>query len=136
MNTLGQEGAGVRITGFVERVFVPPSGKCAFLEVSFPGEKPGKRQKVELVAFGEAIDPVRALGKGEKVQVTAGLSSKVLSNKARAEVEVDGRKVWMLQLVVRTVKTEGGEEKAPDAPPAEKKSTNWESEDKKNGIDW
>ncbi len=136
MNSLGQEGAGVRITGFVERVFVPPSGKCAFLEVSFPGEKPGKRQKVELVAFGESIDPVRALGKGEKVQVTAALSSKVLSNKARAEVEVDGRKVWMLQLVVRTVKTEGGEGSDDNKKTEDKKKTTWEDDDKKAGIDW
>ncbi len=126
MNSLGQEGAGVRITGIVERVFTPPSRKCSFLTLSFPGEKPGKRTKVELVAFGEQIEPVAALGQGETTTVTAGLSNKLLTNKQRVDVQVDGRSVWVLQLVIRTVKT----------ATAEHASTSWEEDDAKAGIKW
>ncbi len=135
---LGPEGCGVRIVGFVESVRVPPSRKCVFLTVSFPGEKVGKRTKVDLVAFADTMESVEALGQGEKVQVTAALSKKVLSNKAKQEVELDGNKVWVLQLIARTVKTEKSE--TPDGPPPEKKSTAWESEQLGEGkagkVDW
>lgn len=109
---LGNEGAGVRITGFVEKKFTPPSRKCVFVTVSFPSEKPGKRTKVDLVAFGDLIPEADALGQGEKVTITAALGQKKLTNKARADVQVDGRDVWVLQLVIRTIKTEGAKPKA------------------------
>lgn len=102
--SLGPEGAGVRITGIVERVFTPPSRKCSFLTVSYPGEK--KRQKTELVAFKEQTEIVAKLGVGETVTVTAGLGNKVLTDRAKKNVQVDGKDAWVLQLVVRTVKTD------------------------------
>lgn len=115
---IGPEGAGVRITGFLERKFTPPSRKCCFLTVSFPSEKPGKRTKVDLVAFSENMEAADALGQGEKVTITAALGMKKLTNKARADVQVDGRDVWTLQLAVRTIKTEGAKEKPPGDKPA------------------
>jgi hypothetical protein len=135
---LGAEGCGVRIVGFVESVRVPPSRKCVFLTVSFPGEKVGKRAKVDLVAFADTMESVEALGQGEKVQVTAALSKKVLSGKDRKAVQVDGRDAWVLQLIVRTVKTEKAD--APEAPPEGEKRTAWESEQLGQGkagkVDW
>lgn len=115
--SLGPEGGGVRITGLIEKVFTPQSGKCCFVTISFPGER--ARTKVELVAFGEQIGPTKALGVGETATITAGLGMKKLTNKNREDVQVDGRGVWTIQLVVRTVKTE---------PQAEKGPTAWEQE--------
>ncbi len=123
MNTT--EGHGVRITGYVERVFTPPSRKCSFVTVSFPSEKPGKRTKVDLVAFQDMVEPASALGQGELVTVTAGLSNKLLTNKAKQDVQVDGRNVWILQMVIRTITTAKSDTKAApkdEAPPPAQKS--------------
>lgn len=129
---LGPEGAGVRITGFVERKFTPPSRKCCFVTVSFPGEMPGKRTKVDVVAFSENVEAADALGQGEKVTITAGLGNKKLTNKAKQDVEVDGRAVWTIQLVVRSIKTEGTKQ----APPAPKEPPKPGAQLPGDTVDW
>ncbi len=124
-------GHGFRAVGFVDRVFIPPSGKVAFLTVAVPGRQ--KEQKIELRTFDkeDMIPRVRALGVGETVIVTAGIDSNKLINKAKQEVEVDGRAVWCMTLVIRTLEVEGAEKKA-DAP----KGQSVEEQSKSDGVDW
>ena len=135
MSAKWQHGKGFRITGYVTRKFTPPTRKCCFLPVETPGDKPGKQDKTEMVAFQDLVEQADALGVGEVVQVTGSIGSKLLTDKARKDVQVDGKNVWVLQLIVRTIAVEGkAKAEAPKEP--EKKLNNWEAEDKKNGIDW
>ncbi len=133
-----ERGHGVRVCGFVERAFVPPSGKCAFLTVAVPGRP--KEQKIEMRTFDkeDLIPRIKALGVGQIVTVTAGIESNKLTNKARQEVQVDGRTAWVMVLTIRTLAVEGEAEKAkePEKTQAAPKTLDWEEEDKKNGIDW
>lgn len=140
MSNLGKEGCGVRIVGIVERKFVPPSGKCAFMTISWLGEK-AKRIKMEMVAFGDNIVAVGGLGVGETIQVLATLDTKPLKNKAREDVQVDGRTAWVPQVIVRTIqqeakappKTTTWERETPDAKP---KGLSVEQQSAKDGVDW
>lgn len=136
--SLGKEGCGVRIVGIVERKYVPASGKCAFMTLSWPGDK-AKRIKMEMVAFGGNVETVGSLGVGETVQVLATLDTKPLKDNQKNDVQLDGRTVWVPQVIVRSIQAEAKPEKGP---------TTWEKEapdekglsvaelSKKDAVDW
>lgn len=108
-----ERGAKFRVIGYVERSFVPPSGKCAFVTLAVPGRN--KDQKLEFVAFDhDAIVACGALGKGQTVQIRGNIGSQALKNKAKQDVEVDGRTVWTSRLEAVTIDVQG--EKSKPAP--------------------
>ena len=131
--TKWQHGKGFRITGYVTRKFTPPSRKCCFLTIETPGEKPGKLDKTEMVAFQDLVEQADALGVGQVVQATGTIGSKLLTNKARADVQVDGKNVWILQLIVRTIAVEGESEKEK---PKEKTSEDKAADERESKLDW
>lgn len=115
MSAEWERGHGFRAVGFVERAFVPPSGKCAFLTVAVPGRK--SEQKIEMRTFdSETIAQVKSLGVGETVMVTAGVESNKLTNKAKQEVQVDGRTAWVMVLVIRTLRVQGAKPQTTAKP--------------------
>lgn len=113
-----ERGAGFRICGAVVRRFVPPSGKCAFLMLATPGKK--GEVKHELRAFDyDLIVEVGSLGVGQTVQCTGSVDNEPLKDKAKNDVQVDGRAAWVPKLTIRAMTVEGSS-KAPaiaDAPP-------------------
>jgi hypothetical protein len=110
-------GAGFRICGIVIRRFVPPSGACAFLTLEVPTDK-GKRAKLDMVTFDCVVD-VGALGEGQTVQVTGSIGSKAVKDKAKQDVQVDGRTLWVPQLVIKAVTVEAAKPKEPPKPGAQ-----------------
>lgn len=100
MSSAWERGAGFRIIGFVERKFVPPSGRCAFVTVSVPGKS--KDQKLELVTF-DKIEDVGSLAIGATVQLRGHIGITTPKTKARDDVTVDGRSLWIPQLIVTDV---------------------------------
>lgn len=133
MSSNWTHGKGFRITGYVTRIFTPPSGKCCFLTIETPGD--GKADKTEMVGFKETVSIMRNLGVGEVVQVTGTISNKLLQNKARQDVQVDGRNCWILQLVVKTVAVEGTKEK-PSAGGPPPKGLSVAEQSKADKVDW
>ena len=102
-------GAGFRVCGIVIRRFVPPSGKCAFLTLEVPTDK-GKKAKLEMVTFDCVVD-VGSLGEGQTVQVTGSIVSTVPKAKDKSDVTVDGRALWIPQLIIKAVTVEGSSSK-------------------------
>lgn len=136
-----EHGKGFEITGYVSRKFVPPSGKCAFLTIETPGDR-GKPDKTEMVGFGDLVVEMGSAKEGDVVRVTGTIGTKSLQNKAHQDVTVDDRKVWLVQLIARTIEIEGRAaaskpalgETEPDAPAsAAPASRDWE---KDGGVDW
>lgn len=109
-------GCGFRVVGHVVRKFVVASGRCAFLVLAVPGER-GER-KHELRAFDdEIIIEIGALGVGMTVEALGTIENEALKDKARADVQVDGRACWVEKLTIRTLNVEGSS-KVPEAPAA------------------
>jgi hypothetical protein len=126
-------GANFRAIGYVERTFVPPSGKCAFLTLSVPGRS--SDQKLDLVAFDDAlIVIVGALGKGQTCQVRGNIGSQCLKNKAREDVQVDGRSVWMSRLEITSVDVEGAKDKP--APAGTPRGADPAADKREDSVDW
>lgn len=99
-------GAGFRIVGAVVRRFVPPSGKCAFVTLAVPGKK--GEVKHELRTFDhDLIVEVGSLGVGQIVQATGNVDNEPLRDKAKNDVQVDGRTAWVPKLTIRDLKIEG-----------------------------
>jgi hypothetical protein len=134
-----ERGHGFRAVGYVEKKFVPPSGKVAFLTISVPGWRGD--QKIEMRTFdADMIVEVGALGVGQTVTVTAGVESNKLLNKAKQAVSVDGRDVWTMALTIRTLKVEGdGRQQSLGTKPedATPKSDAEKAADKReDSVDW
>ena len=101
-------GSGFRICGIVTRRFVIPSGACAFLGLEVPIEtRSGQRKiKLDLITF-DCVGDVGALGEGQTVEVTGTVSSTVAKAQDRTDVQVDGRALWIPQLVIKAVNESG-----------------------------
>lgn len=110
-----KHGAGFRIVGIVEKVFLAASGKFAKLTISCPGNQ-DRMQKVDVVAFSDKFDLVKNIGQGEEIRVTGAIAMEKLTNKAREEVKVDGYAKWspMLVLADVTVMQQAAAPKAED----------------------
>jgi len=111
MTNRWQRGAGFRIVGAVaKKPFVPPSGKCAFLELAVPGRK-DKEVKHELRTFDyDMINEVAALGVGMIVQVTGTVDREPLQAKINGKYEnaqINGKDVWITKLTIGAITVEG-----------------------------
>lgn len=138
-------GAGFRIVGFVDKAFVPPSKKVAFLTVAVPGN--GKEQKIECRTFdGEMIRQVGALGVGETVHVTGRIEKEVLRYK-REDVLAGGKPAWVIALTIREIQVQGATARPltqpadgakGEAPPASSApaTRDWEKDDAEKGVIW
>ncbi len=99
-----------------------------------PGRQ--REQKIELRTFdADRIARVGELGVGETVTVTAGVESNKLTNKARQEVQVDGRAVWCMVLTIRTLAVEG-EQSGTSGESEKPKPLSLDEQSKKDGVDW
>jgi hypothetical protein len=75
----------------------------------------GKKSFAGIIGFSEVIEAMRKLGPGMTVTVTGDVSSAKLTDKARADVVVDGYPVWVTELVARAIVVRGGAvEAAPE----------------------
>lgn len=121
-----EQGAGFRICGAVVRKFVPPSGKCAFLTLATPGKK--GEVKHELRAFDyDLIVEAGSLGVGQIVQCTGSVDNEPLRDKARNDVQVDGRTAWVTKLTIRAMTVEGSS--AKPKPSTDPTSSNFDDSD-------
>lgn len=110
------QGAGFRASGSVYKAFVPQSGKCAFLTVEFTNDR-GRVTKLETRTFdATVIQQVRSLGQGEVVEVTGSIESEVAKDKAKQDVSVDGRLLWIPMLKLKSVKVDGAAKAKAAAP--------------------
>lgn len=113
-----EHGAGFRICGAVVRKFVPPSGKCAFVDIATPGKKGEIKHELRTFDY-DLIVEVGSLGVGQIVQVTGSVESETLKDKGRNDVKVDGRTAWVSKLTIRALTVEGASIKpAVSTPPA------------------
>lgn len=102
-----QLGAGFRICGVVSRTFTNQAKTFASLTLETPGDKPGKKQYLEMKAFAhDVISLIEQTGKGETVQVTGHIGSEKLIDKAKNAVQIDGRDKFVPSLVVKAIKTQ------------------------------
>lgn len=109
------EGGKFRVVGYVSRKFIPQSRKCAFLTVEYLGDR-GRKVTQEMVAFdGALIEAIDNIGQGESVDARGDLSREALKDKGKADVQVNGRPVFVTKL--RLLAIDVLERKAP--PPLE-----------------
>lgn len=114
-------GAGFRVCGIVVRKFVPASGACAFLTLEVPTDR-GSKTKLEFVTFDQVVE-VGSLSDGSTCQVTGTISSKAVKDKSKNDVQVDGRTLWVPQLVIKAVTVEGVQKRPPVARDAQPPAT-------------
>lgn len=112
-----EQGTGFRICGMVEKVFAAPSGKFCKVTISCLNARDAL-QKVDVVAFSDGFAMLSKLGQGETVQVTGNVAMEKLTDKARAEVKIDGYAKWVPMLVAKGVKVIQSVAPAGGAEPA------------------
>jgi single-stranded DNA-binding protein len=72
---------------------------------------------LDVVVFDAGpIAVAKTLKEGDLVGVTGHLNSKKLQNKAKSDVKVDDRDVWVIQLVADEVLPEGKTAESDDSP--------------------
>jgi single-stranded DNA-binding protein len=77
----------------------------------------GRSSIIDVVAFDAAV--IAAVGlaqEGDAVSVVGHLGSKKLTNKAKEEAQIDGRVVWILQVVADSVEMASEPGGAADEP--------------------
>jgi hypothetical protein len=72
----------------------------------------GRTAFVEFIGFSSVVDDVDKVHEGDDVTVDFNLGSKLLTDKNQEPVLVDGRKVWVPQLVMQSVAITGGKAQA------------------------
>src|SRR5689334_10763810 len=100
-----KQGLGFRATGVLQRAFVPASGKCCF--VTLEAHVGDKSRKHELRAFdAPVVSQLSGIASGSIVTLTGVIDCEPLKNKAKADVQVDGRVAWIEKLTIKAVKVE------------------------------
>lgn len=116
-----QDCARFKITGAVTRSWVANSGKFAKATIEVGGQR---RRLIEVRAFREMVEKIRELGTGEVVTIVGEVERNVLKNKAGADVEVDGYKVFANELTATAI-TRTDDKRAPtpkrETPPDDDK---------------
>lgn len=100
-----KQGLGFRATGVLQRAFVPASGKCCFVTLeAHIGEK---TRKHELRAFdAPVVSQLSSIASGSIVTLTGVIDCEPHKDKQRADVQVDGRVLWVEKLTIKAVKVE------------------------------
>lgn len=92
------EGGIWRVKGYVTRKFTMKSGTFGVLTVEYMGDR-GRKSTQEAFAFDSAVvAKIAAIGEGEGVDMRGTLMREALKDKAKNDIEVDGRKVWITKL--------------------------------------
>lgn len=108
-----QHGAGFRVSGLVNRVYVNDKGTFAALTVQV--EQSGRRKLLDVRGFDAPVtSAISRLTNGDTVEVTGSVDTEPLKDKGKNEIAVDGRPCWVVKLTAKAVKVT-----APKAAPEE-----------------
>jgi hypothetical protein len=92
--------ARFEIVGFLDRLKVPASGKCAFLTVRCVDEQ-GRKALHELVTFD--LDVISGVQQGNRVTVRGRLASTKLRDTKRTAQDGTQYDVWAPQLIAEAI---------------------------------
>jgi hypothetical protein len=82
------------------------SDKFAAFSVKPDAGSDGRAPILDVVAFdADPIAAIRRMGEGDAVLVEGKLGSKRMTAKDRSTVQVDGRDLWVMQLVAESVRS-------------------------------
>jgi len=97
--------ARFEVKGAVVRVWTNSQRSFSRVTVDVMGER---SQKVDIVAFRDAVASVSGLGAGELVRIAGNITNEKLKDKSGQPVKIDGYDKWVNLLVADKVTVETG----------------------------